>query len=89
MLKEHPDFYERDVDYDLEPVMYAGQLSHITEHFEAVLSLLYGNTPIDLERLERSLDEVANGLGLRLPRNDMILCQQSYSEDLFAVGESW
>jgi hypothetical protein len=82
MLKEHPDFYVRDVDYDLEPVMYQGQINHITEHFEAVLSLLYGNSPIDLERLERSLDEVANGLGLKLPITDINLCQPYYDTNL-------
>ena len=89
MLKEHPDYYERDIDYDHEPVIYAHHLSHICEHFEAVLSQLYGKTPIDMESLERSLDEVANGLGLRLPMSDLNLQQQSYEEDLFAVGGSW
>jgi len=42
-----------------------------------------------MESLERSLDEVANGLGLRLPMSDLNLQQQSYEEDLFAVGGSW
>jgi len=85
MLKEHPDYYERDVDYDLEPVMYQGQINHITEHFEAVLGMLYGNSDIDLESLERSLDEVANSLGLRLPMNDMNLCRFNHDTYLSQV----
>ena len=71
MNNEHPDFYERDPSYDDEPVIYSSQLRFISEHFEAVLRHLYGNMSIDMESLERSLDEVANGLGLRLPYNDL------------------
>ena len=65
----NPDYYEAygyDID-DEEPIIYSGALSHICDHFEAVLDILYGDEPIDFDDLERSLDEVAHGLKMRLP----------------------
>lgn len=71
MYNEH--YFESDYDCDKEPVIYAGNLRHICEHLEVVLSELYGDAPFDLGRLENSLDEVANGLGMNLPRNDLMV----------------
>lgn len=89
----NPDFYERyeydDSDYE-EPVIYSGALSHICDHFEAVLEMLYGEGSIDFDDLERSLDEVAHGLGMRLPMGNLMirrkvdtnLSQQIYDTNL-------
>ncbi len=71
MYNEHYFEKEYDCDYDSDPVLYSGALKHICEHLEAVLSELYGNQTIDLCLLENSLDEVAHGLGMRLPCNDL------------------
>lgn len=71
----NPDYYEQ-YDYDAddeEPVIYPRALSHICEHFEAVLEMLYGQERIDFDDLERSLDEVAHGLGIRLPMGKLMI----------------
>jgi hypothetical protein len=70
MYNEH---YFEDYRDDHEPVIYAGSLKHIQHHLEAVLDCLYGDGSIDLAMLENSLDEVANGLGMHLPRNDLLI----------------
>ena len=71
MYNEH--YFESEYDYDCEPVIYSGALKHICENLEVVLSELYGNKPIDLSLLENALDEVANGLGMHLPINDLMI----------------
>lgn len=71
----NPDYYEAygyDID-DEDPVIYPRALNHICEHFEYVLSALYGEGELDVNELERSLDEVANGLGIRLPFSDLLI----------------
>ena len=71
MYNEH--YFEDDYDYDKEPAIYSGALRHIQDHLEVVLDTLYGDGWIDLDKLENSLDEVVNGLGLSLPKNDLMV----------------
>jgi hypothetical protein len=68
----HPLDPNYDHDYD-EPIIFSSQLSHMREHMEAVLDLLYGEGSIDLGMLENSLEEVVHGLGMNIPKSEIMV----------------
>lgn len=74
MYNEH---YFEDYRDDDQSVTVRNQLDHISDHLEVVLSELYGSAPVDLDRLENSLEEVSHGLGMRLPTSDLTISRKS------------
>jgi hypothetical protein len=80
MYNEH--YFEPDYDYDKEPVIYSGALRHIQDHLEVVLDALYGHGSLDLGVFENSLDEVVNGLDMRLPRSDLTIERKLYKKQV-------
>jgi len=80
MYNEH--YFEREYDYDKEPVIYMGALRHIQDHLEVVLEALYGDGSLDLRTFENSLDEVVNGLDMCLPRSDLTIERKLYKKQV-------
>lgn len=49
------------------------RLEGAQDFFEGVLQQLYGKEPIDLEKLNDWLDEMANYLNVKMPKGDLTI----------------
>jgi hypothetical protein len=66
--QEHPDYYvdEREYKYELGYALAEG-FDSARDHFHDILGLLYGKDRMDLENLDKALDELSAFFEVRTP----------------------